>query len=278
MSIVDDSETSTARTMTYEYDDLYRLTRATSTGTPEGDYDLHYGYDIVGNLTEHPVYGTITYGETEESTPHAATTVDGRSLKYDFAGNLVYDELHSYAYNVQNELSAVSTPSHSEYYRYNHQGQRVLKNDNANGQKTYYANGFVGSEETNTLEYNVSFGGQQIFTHTVDPLGDGHDGFRHNNHLQSTQVMTDGGGDIQTQIRYTPYGSVEFEEQVPGTPYNRLSFMGKERDGFSNLLYVEARYLDTDLGRFTTLDPWEGNLADPQSLNKYSYARNNSSR
>ncbi|PIZ70845.1 hypothetical protein COY07_06070 [Candidatus Peregrinibacteria bacterium CG_4_10_14_0_2_um_filter_43_11] len=40
-------------------------------------------------------------------------------------------------------------------------------------------------------------------------------------------------------------------------------------------MYYGARYYDPVIGRFTSMDPWEGDLKDPQTLNKYSYARNN---
>jgi RHS repeat-associated protein len=42
--------------------------------------------------------------------------------------------------------------------------------------------------------------------------------------------------------------------------------------------YFGARYLATELGRFTTVDPvytWTENLVDPQRWNRYAYVRNN---
>jgi hypothetical protein len=36
-----------------------------------------------------------------------------------------------------------------------------------------------------------------------------------------------------------------------------------------------ARYQNPAIGQFLSIDPWEGHLEDPQSLNKYSYSRNN---
>ncbi|MBN2086711.1 RHS repeat-associated core domain-containing protein, partial [Candidatus Peregrinibacteria bacterium] len=49
----------------------------------------------------------------------------------------------------------------------------------------------------------------------------------------------------------------------------------QERDEETDLYYYGARYYNPDIGRFTSLDPWSGDIKDPQSLNKYSYVRNN---
>ena len=39
--------------------------------------------------------------------------------------------------------------------------------------------------------------------------------------------------------------------------------------------YFGARYYNPTIGRFTQIDPLEGNIFDPQSLNRYAYSRNN---
>ncbi|MDR4470609.1 MAG: RHS repeat-associated core domain-containing protein [Nitrospira sp.] len=52
-------------------------------------------------------------------------------------------------------------------------------------------------------------------------------------------------------------------------------FTGKELDFSSNLYFYEARYYHAVFGRFIAPDTIVPNLYDPQSLNRYSYARNN---
>jgi RHS repeat-associated protein len=64
--------------------------------------------------------------------------------------------------------------------------------------------------------------------------------------------------------------------------YKRAGHPSKERDSESNLDYFGARYNSSQYGRFMTPD-WSENLtpvpyakfSDPQTLNLYSYARNN---
>ncbi|MST04166.1 MAG: hypothetical protein EXS49_01180 [Candidatus Pacebacteria bacterium] len=75
---------------------------------------------------------------------------------------------------------------------------------------------------------------------------------------------------------------------VPYTKSNNLisgekerhKYTGHELDEETGYTYAKARYLNTDTGRFASIDPmfWKLNkqlLVDPQQQNSYSYARNN---
>ena len=52
-------------------------------------------------------------------------------------------------------------------------------------------------------------------------------------------------------------------------------FSGKERDTESGNDYFEARYYASTMGRFLSPDLLGGHIEDPQTLNRYVYARNN---
>jgi RHS repeat-associated protein len=52
-------------------------------------------------------------------------------------------------------------------------------------------------------------------------------------------------------------------------------FTGYERDAETGLDYAFARYYNARLGRFMSGDPLASDVGDPQSLNRYAYARNN---
>ncbi|MBI5413928.1 RHS repeat-associated core domain-containing protein, partial [Candidatus Peregrinibacteria bacterium] len=75
-------------------------------------------------------------------------------------------------------------------------------------------------------------------------------------------------------IDYYPFGESRIDEK--STTYaNDYTFTGKELDEDTKLYYYEARYYNPKIARFVSQDPWEGDLKDPQSLNKYAYVRNN---
>jgi len=71
-----------------------------------------------------------------------------------------------------------------------------------------------------------------------------------------------------------------FENLDNSSLKNRKQFTGKEQDEGTNLYYFGARYYDSEIGRFVSVDPVVINpslwlMIDPQSLNAYTYARNN---
>lgn len=54
-----------------------------------------------------------------------------------------------------------------------------------------------------------------------------------------------------------------------------FGFTGQKRDASAGLMYYNARYYDTTLGRFISADTMVPSAGDPQSLNRYSYVLNN---
>jgi RHS repeat-associated protein len=99
--------------------------------------------------------------------------------------------------------------------------------------------------------------------------------------LGSVRAVTDQNGDVTECYDYLPFG------RIIGTSINDRSssciyvdnslpqkFTGKERDE-TGLDYFGARYFSGAMGRFTSADPLGGKLTDPQTLNRYSYVRNN---
>jgi RHS repeat-associated protein len=108
--------------------------------------------------------------------------------------------------------------------------------------------------------------------------------FIHQDHLQSSSVVTDEEGNTMEEIAYYPYGQVRYREGTVGSDY---TFGGKEYIGGADLYYFGARFYDPVVGRFITTDrlyeelsefsPEEltPTLQNPQNLNTYSYTANN---
>jgi RHS repeat-associated protein len=81
---------------------------------------------------------------------------------------------------------------------------------------------------------------------------------------------------------YLPYGTENAPANFTSTCSTRYKFTGYERDeetDYNNLGhgldYAFARYYNPRLARFMSADPLAGDIADPQSLNRYAYVGNN---
>jgi RHS repeat-associated protein len=90
-------------------------------------------------------------------------------------------------------------------------------------------------------------------------------------HLGTPRVVTDGYGVIEDAHTYLPYGK---EVTTPATS-TALSFASMERDSRSGNDFDHARYSLTTMGRFLGVDKVGGHPSNPQTWNRYAYARNN---
>jgi RHS repeat-associated protein len=86
----------------------------------------------------------------------------------------------------------------------------------------------------------------------------------HQDHLGSTQVVTNESGDIAEQVRFEPYGKARYRTGT--SPFGpRFEFTGYETQGSGGLEYAGARFYDPSLGSFLTHDP------AAQFTNPYTY-------
>jgi RHS repeat-associated protein len=161
-------------------------------------------------------------------------------------------------------------------YTYDGDGRRVQK---SNGKLYWY--GATGDilDETDasgnlTNEY-VYFAGKRIARR--DSSNNIYYYFA--DHLGSSRVITQANGTVCYDADYDPFGK---EVVVTNTCPQNYKFNGKERDTETNLDDFGARYYSSQFGRWTSPD-WSGGpstvpyaeLVNPQSLNLYSFVRNN---
>jgi RHS repeat-associated protein len=176
---------------------------------------------------------------------------------------------------------------------YNADGNRVAKT--VNGVTTYYlvdsqnltgyaqvieeitapvgtdpiANGTV----IKRYAYGLDLISQQVWT--LDPLeGDhwrisyyGYDG------LGSVCYLTDETATITDRYTYDAFGTLLDTWSANSlTPANNVYlYAGEQWDADLGLYYNRARYLNTNTGRFWSMDSYEGNNQEPLSLHKYLY-------
>jgi RHS repeat-associated protein len=181
-------------------------------------------------------------------------SVNGTAFSYDASGNVTGDGARAYTYDAENRVVSVSGLS-SESYGYDAGNRRVKK--------------VVGGVVT----HYIWEGDQVIADYERGSANTPATGTRyyHQDGL-STRGITDGAGNVVGTTDHLPFG-----EEVGGSGEGeKHKFTTYERDG-TGLYYAVNRHYDPRQGRFNQVDPLgmgAASLADPQSLNLYSYVRN----
>lgn len=262
---------SSARTQTFSYDPLNRI----ATGAQADNFfNLTYGYDPWGNMQESGTSNFNQLFDTLNRIQHPPSCNPIAQFCYDAAGDLLVDNhSHAYVYDAEGRIKTVDGPVAT--YSYNAGGDRVRKDASGTATEYVYFGGNIVAEKNPSTgawtDYIFGYGGKRL---AKDTSLDGTAAqYYHADHIGSVRVMTDNAGIKIQDCTFNPFG-----EQVSCTPdnvSNHYRFTGKERDQESGLDNFGARYNSSSTGRFMTPDPMGGEKRDPQTLNKYSYVRNN---
>jgi RHS repeat-associated protein len=78
--------------------------------------------------------------------------------------------------------------------------------------------------------------------------------FYHSDHLGSASFITDATGYVDQHIQYLPFGEL-FISQRNSTFDSRYKFTAKELDNETNYTYFGARYYDSDISIWLSVDP-----------------------
>ena len=260
---------------TYTYDDFNRLAAANGPGQA-----YTYGYDRFGNRWNQEFSGSCTSGSAVCLTFDANNHINNGIQKYDLAGNVINDGFHAYAYDAENRITQVDGGS-TATYAYDAEGQRVERVTSSLTLDYVYdlAANAVAAFNKSTGGWwigEVFAGGRHLATYTNNTTY-----FDHADWLGTERVRTAVNGTLCETITSLPFGD---GQSTSGSclDVSPLHFTGKLRDTESNLDYFGARYNSSNLGRFMSPD-WSAKiepvpyskLESPQTLNLYSYVRNN---
>ncbi len=95
--------------------------------------------------------------------------------------------------------------------------------------------------------------------------------FYHPDHLGSSSFITDADGEGYQHLQYLPFGETSVSQKISwwSTPYQ---FTGKEKDAETGYNYFGARYYNSDLSIWLSVDAF---LGKHPSLTPYNYCANN---
>jgi len=253
-------------TTSYSYDDLYRVTNATTGLSAE-----NFTYDDVGNRESGPTVKDTADVSYEHNA--ANQMLKGRKFSYDYddQGNQTHRYLNAtktkywqYHWTVENQLQQAQLIKNGQTIRtvnvkYDAFGRRIEKQVTQNAITTTTSYIYDGEDIVLQLEND---GTDTIITHYLhgpgidEPLAQSTNGQTYCYHadgLGSIVAMTNSSKNIVQRYSYDTYGMLTGILNHELT--NSYTYTGREWDRELGLYYYRARYYDPMEGRFIGKDP-----------------------
>jgi len=285
---------------TYSYDKANRFDTASfgilnyGTWEPITNYSMpKITYDANGNITvlqRNGSAGSLIDNLSYKYRP--GTNIDtlitnsagtNTAYTYDSNGNVASDSRDSLAFAIYD----INNLPVSEYmlngtviqYGYDVNGQRMEKVKN-NSTYTFYINGLNGDCEAISLAqsqdnvvYNILANGDKV-SQVCWTYNNGN--FAHyyylKDHLGDVKMIVNSSGSVDSWNDYYPFGMQMDSRNGVTSADARYKYTSKERDVETGYDYFGARYYDSRMGRWLSVDPLAEKL--PQ-VTPYNYTLNN---
>jgi RHS repeat-associated protein len=275
-----------SRNVAYTYDSLGRLLTAVTAGGSSAypQWGLSETYDRYGNRSAQTV--TVGSGFSVSYTINAVNNQIS-TFSYDAAGNVTSLPSSSGTFSYDSEECNTAFAGNGSNATYTCDGnelrvQKVVTGTNAvntlyvrsGGQLlAEYDNGAAVTSPTREFLY----GNNLLATVTGSTTGSGGTIiYQQRDHL-SPRMYTDANGNCVGDQGTYPFGEPWYKNNDPNcntTASSSWIYTSYERDAESGDDYALARSYASTQGRFTTPDPLEGVVGDPQSWNRYAYVEN----
>ncbi len=242
-----------AESWSYTYDTLNRLTQSTNVDTPA--LSQTFQYDPIGNITYNSHIGTYTYPNPEQPRPHAVQSAGGRTYLYNLMGQMTNRNGTNITWNGDGKPASIGNIG----FTYDGVGNRLKKVSGGETTRYPFPDFEIADDGTTTKSL---IGGKQVCTTSSCEFF-----MYHTDHLGSIQSITSSTAEVLHK-KYRPFGDTH---STTGTHSDLRGWIG-EREEETELVYLNARYYDPEIGRFISPDPI-AHLG--QKLNRYTYSRNN---
>jgi RHS repeat-associated protein len=241
----------------------------------------NYNYDgSTGNLSSK---GGVSYTYNAQvnctagnrTIPHAVSGAGGNTYAYDCNGNQVTRTIGGSTYNLtydaENRMTAVSGGTTASFV-YDGDGQRV-KGTVSGATTTYIHNYFEWTGSTSSMKKYYYDGAARVAMRTGNStLPTTGLNWLFGDHLGSTSITADSGGNRSGELRYKGWGENRYSWGTTPTTYQ---FTGQRNESTLGLYFYNSRWFDPALGRFIQADPVVPSLTNSQALDRYAYVLNN---
>jgi len=186
------------------------------------------------------------------------------------------DDILTYTFNAADQLVQVGW-QHGALADFTYDGDRLRVSKTVGSEEVIYVRGASGevlaeyAQDGALIAEYVYSGGRRVCK-IVPVAGGGEERiYYHGDMVGTPLVTTDDNGAEVFRGEYFPFGT----EYLADGEADRYQFTGKELDEEIGLHYFHARYYDSRIGRFISVDPVGGSVGSSQSWNRYAYVENN---
>lgn len=274
----------------YEYDELDRLVAScfeTACLAGPGEYVL-YTYDAIGSrLAETRPSGTTTYAyDTRGRIASQSGAAGSVSFEHDANGNMIRAGQRTFAYDLEDRLTAVTGPEIAATYAYAGDGLREVEAWGPAPQDMRISS-WDRRPEIPVVALQTDGAGASLrrFVQGIGPAslwvppaeGEscgawGCDWYPHTDALGTVVGLSNAAGQLGWSYKYDAYGSHRSELQLlASAPSSPLRFTGEMFDGETGFYHLRARQYDPALGRFLQTDPLLRPTSTPW-ISEYAYA------
>ncbi|AXI01475.1 RHS repeat domain-containing protein [Aquirhabdus parva] len=292
-----------------EYDSLNRIRYLTQKNVNLNQIiqSNQYTYNSAGNLLHKTGVGDYTYGSPGKAgctgIHQVCQTTGGNGIAdntftYDANGNMLNGNgKSSVVWNSFDKVSKIKTTDGvEENFLYDTDHDRVRKTQYKYGVKTseiVYINPRLDLGGTFERSYDYKTDGVTVnkieerahlyadgrpigqfvtVRNAQDSVTDNHLDYFLTDHLGSIKIVTDESGAVKERTTFDVWGQ---RVSMDGTAATRHGFTGHEMLDDVNLVNMNGRIYDPEIGRFMSADPTVDGVDDLQGYNRYSYVHNN---
>ncbi len=271
----------------YSYDTLNRLTTYTASNTsPAFNLSVNYAHDAVGNLLKKTDYSANKDTAYQYCTGTNALCILEKAsgqivnFTYDGRGNLINGDGLSLTYNVLNKPLIITGRNAITQFTYGSDNARAKQTRTISGQTstTYYVDKLF--EMDNDGSWRAYIDDIAVLSWTPEQ--------KHKllytlrDRLGSATTLVNHDGQITSRRYFDPFGRTS-SAGASNSQFTDLSITNRYRRGFTDhehlneqqLIHMNGRIYDYNVGRFMSVDPFIQAPSSTQSINPYSYIMNN---